>query len=308
MWIYISIFILLILVVVKKYFINKPCHHLTNSNIQGKFIAITGGTSGLGYEAAKYLSQKGAHLLFGCRSEAKKTMILKELGSNATVLTLDLKSLESVEAFVQQIVAIGKPIDYLINNAGMNILGKVRNETYYNYEVMVGVNHLAHFLLTTRLLEKSMFAENCRIVTTSSSAHKMYNYDLELLDNSTGMKAYGLSKMANILFTRELQTRVHPSVICVSRHPGAVHTPLSSAFVGPTILQTLFHPILMFILRSPWMGAQSLLHCVFGDVEKGGYYYNCSLGALKLPDNELEERLKLWNYSADVINNVLDRD
>lgn len=188
----------------------------------GKVVVITGATSGLGRAAASALAAKGARVVIGVRDEAKGRKAAAELGAGSEARPLDLESLASVREFA---AGIPGPIDLLINNAG-TMTGE-RRQTEDGFEVQLGVNHLAHFALTNLLLERV----TGRVVSVVSSAYRSARLDFDDLQWASRpyrpFGAYGQSKLAVVLFTTELNSRLAASgspVIAAAADPGWAST------------------------------------------------------------------------------------
>ena len=196
-------------------------------DLTGKTVIITGANSGLGLETAKALAAHGATVHIAVRSAAKGTEAAKEIGHDTDVRTLDLASLDSIRAFA---VDWGdEPIDLLINNAGVMYTPLTR--TADGFELQIGTNHLGHFALTNLLLPQVRE----RVVTVASNAHKPGRIDLADLNWERRpynfFAAYNQSKLANLLFTSELQrklTAAGSSVIATAAHPGYSATNLTA--------------------------------------------------------------------------------
>ncbi|MFT2816116.1 oxidoreductase [Leifsonia sp. A12D58] len=188
----------------------------------GRTAVITGGNSGIGYAAAAALSAKGARVILASRDLDKGRAAAENIGSGAEARRLDLSSLSSVRAFAD---GIDGSIDYLINNAGA--MSSTRQITRDGFESQFGVNHLGHFALTNLLIDRV----TARVVTVSSAAYSSASIDFDDLQWErrpySPFGAYGQSKLANLLFTAELQRRLTSAVSLVrsnAAHPGWAST------------------------------------------------------------------------------------
>jgi NAD(P)-dependent dehydrogenase (short-subunit alcohol dehydrogenase family) len=183
-------------------------------DLSGRFAVVTGANSGLGFGLAKRLAAAGADVVMAIRSRAKGEAaiaeILRELpAAKLTIRHLDLSSLKSVAALGEELAAQGRPIDILINNAGV-MTPPQRQETQDGFELQFGTNHLGHFALTGRLLPLVRAAESPRVVTVSSLAATQRNLDFEDANAQNGykpMRSYGMAKLAQLMFAVELDRR-----------------------------------------------------------------------------------------------------
>ena len=217
----------------------------------GRTIVITGANSGLGLRSAEALAAKGARVLMACRNAAKGAAALDAVTAVATgarpeVRSLDLSSLASVRACAADLLAELDHLDVLMNNAG--IMAVPQGVTVDGFESQLGTNHLGHFALTGLLLPALRAAPAPRVVTVSSNAHKLgrMHFDDLFFERSrySRWRAYGQSKLANLLFTSELQRRAvehRTALTAVAAHPGYSATNLTS---GPATGAALLRPLL----------------------------------------------------------------
>jgi NAD(P)-dependent dehydrogenase (short-subunit alcohol dehydrogenase family) len=207
---------------------------------QGRLVIVTGGNSGIGYEAALALAGKNARVILAVRStgkgeEAAGNIRRQHPGSQVTVMALDLADLKSVRAFAQNFLKQYDRLDVLINNAG--VMALPQRKTADGFEMQFGTNHLGHFALTGLLLPVLKKTPNARVVTVSSGAHTFGDIhfdDLQWEKKYQTWGAYGQSKLANLLFAYELQRRLEAAnikVLSVACHPGYAATNLQAA--GP---------------------------------------------------------------------------
>lgn len=199
----------------------------------GKTVVVTGGNSGIGFQAARALAQRGAHVVLACRSldkgaEARARIEADATDGSASVLALDLADLGSVRSFAEAFSQEHDKLDLLVNNAGVMFLP--RSTTADGFEMHLGVNHLGHFALTGLLLDQLLAADNPRVVTVSSMQHRVGWLDFgDLMWSQSYNKlfAYGRSKLANLLFAYELQRRGAPhGLTSTACHPGYADTRL----------------------------------------------------------------------------------
>ena len=241
-------------------------------DLTGKTAVVTGANSGVGYDAARVLAVKGAHVIFACRSmERAQAAVAKVLQENPEVsveiMILDLADLDSVHAFAQAYTAKYDRLDILINNAGLMAIPY--RQTADGFEMQFGTNHLGHFALTGLLLETLLDSAGARVVTVSSGLHRMGKMNFEDpqgLQRYDKRAAYGQSKLANLLFAYELQRKFAASgaqVISVGTHPGYAETNLQ--FVGPAMEESGVQRLMMsaantLFAQSSAMGALPLLY------------------------------------------------
>jgi retinol dehydrogenase 14 len=242
-------------------------------------IALTGGTSGIGKAAARGFVEEGHHVVLLSRSLERGRATQKELGGSTEVIECDLASLGSVRDAASDLAARHSTLDVLVNNAGLFTLS--RQESADGYELQFAVNHLGHFLLTNLLLEQLYAADAGRVVVVSSNAHHsglLHFDDLQLEQSYGGMKAYAQSKVANILFVRELASRLATSNVTANAlHPGAVSTNIASSRRGSQgILRRILQAIASPFLRTPEQGAQTLIYLATSPQVAGvtGNYYD----------------------------------
>ncbi|MCB0154333.1 MAG: SDR family NAD(P)-dependent oxidoreductase [Anaerolineae bacterium] len=242
----------------------------------GRVAIVTGANSGIGYEAALALAQKGATVVMACRSLPKAESAAEQIRQSnppgqVVVMHLDLASLDSVRGFVADFLARYDRLDLLINNAGVMALPQ-RYETADGFEMQFGTNHLGHFALTGLLLDVLSGTPQSRVVTVSSGAHEMGKVEFDNLNAERDYQrwgAYGLSKLANLLFTYELQRRlerVGKEVKAVAAHPGYSDTNLQA--------HTAFFQVLNKIMaQDQSMGALPTLRAATDPTVHGGDYY-----------------------------------
>lgn len=257
----------------------------------GKRILITGANSGIGYYAALTLARKGAHVVMACRDQRKGEAALARLtseapGTGTELAILDLASLTSVRNFAARELDGGKPIDILINNAGVMAPPK-RRETLDGFELQFGTNALGHFALTGLLLPALQHAaakssEAPRIVTIASIAHKRgrLNFDdLQYKQNYAPMKTYQQSKLANLMLALEMDRRLRAmgsSILSVAAHPGVANTNLfqtgERSAVENAARKVMGHLIGAFLNTEAEGALPTLYAATSSTVTSGGYY------------------------------------
>lgn len=254
----------------------------------GRTVLITGANSGIGFEAAKALVDKGAYVVLACRSRLKADgavdqIMADEPAGSVEILEMDLSDLASVEAGANAFLAKHDRLDVLINNAGLMAIPK--RITDAGVEMQFAVNHLGHFALTGRVLDvlasSGTDAVPARVVTISSQGHRPGKMDFDNLDASksyNAWKAYFRSKLANLLFMRELDRRVSEHslpIMSLAAHPGASSTNLGNEPAGDwaSRLMKIGGPIMLKIAQSPAMGALPTLRAAVGADAVGGEYF-----------------------------------
>ena len=251
--------------------------------IEGKKVLITGGTSGIGLATAEELARRGATVMITARDEAKGAAAVDRIRANTRIDVelgdLDLSRLESVRSFADRYQAEHDHLDVLVNNAG--VMAGSRRETPDGLEWTFAVNHLGPFLLTNLLTDLLVASAPARIVNVSSETHRGVKAgldvdDLQMTSGYSSSKAYAASKLANILFTVELERRLGPAgVTARTLHPGVVATEFGKGPDSPRtmgVAMTLLKPF----LRKPSKGAATavLLATADDDVLQAGLYWS----------------------------------
>jgi NAD(P)-dependent dehydrogenase (short-subunit alcohol dehydrogenase family) len=250
----------------------------------GKTFVITGANSGIGYEAALQLAAKGAHVVLACRDQAKgqqAVTAIKAAHPSAAValMELDLANLQSIRRFSDAVRTAHPALHGLCNNAGVMAIPYRR--TADGFEMQFGTNHLGHFALTGLLLEPLLATPGARVVNVSSNAHKFGSMrwdDLQWERSYRKWFAYSQSKLANLLFSHELQRRLAAAgagVISVACHPGYAATNLQGA--GPRMQgSSLIEAVMEFgnrvFAQSAAMGALPTLYAATAADVRGGDY------------------------------------
>lgn len=253
----------------------------------GRVVIITGANSGVGYESAVAFAQKGARVVMASRSMDKLERAQKELRqrvpkAQADLLKLDLGDLKSVQAFAENFNAHYDRLDVLMNNAGIMI--PPYGKTADGFELQFGTNHLGHFALTGLLLPKLLETPYSRVATTSSSGYlrgQMNWDDLQSEKKYSAWAGYAQSKLANLLFMRELQRKleaVHAGVISVGSHPGYALTNLQHTQQDLPSLIKILQPVVMAPLRwtmsqNAELGATYQLYSATAPEVKGGEFF-----------------------------------
>lgn len=251
-------------------------------DLSGTTAIVTGANTGLGFETARLLAAHNADVVIASRNSAKaeaaKDAIHKRLpDASVEVIRLDLADLSSVEEFADAFMATHERLDLLINNAGIMMVPK--GTTRDGFELQFGTNHLAHFALTAALLPL-LSAANGRVVTVSSLAHRFGHLDfddLQATKNYSPSRAYGQSKLANLVFAIELQSRSDTSgwgITSLAAHPGMSNTDLFANGPGTEgVVGTLGNAVAKLLGQSAAAGALPQLYAATNPIVKPGEYY-----------------------------------
>jgi NAD(P)-dependent dehydrogenase (short-subunit alcohol dehydrogenase family) len=287
---------------------------LRGQRLEGRTAIVTGANSGLGVETARALAFAGADVVMACRSVASGEEVAARLraelppgAGRLEVSQLELADLDSVRAFTQRFLASGRKLDLLINNAG--VMARPLTLTAQGIESQLGINHLGHFALTVGLLPA--LSATGRVVTVASGVHSRGNA-ANVLETLTRDRAYATrpyspygayddSKLANVLFTRGLASRLGPQQSALSIHPGVVGTNLarSMGFLGK-----VFVFFLKLFSKSPAQGAATSVFAATAPElagQSGAHLADCAVkpASPKGQDAELAERL--WAVSAALV-------
>jgi len=268
----------------------------------GRRIVITGATNGIGLAAAEALVARGADLTIVARSEARARAAVARIGAaggagtNVDVLLADLASQASVRRLAEEILARYPRVDVLINNAGG--IHTRHQLTEDGIELTWAVNHLTPFLLTTLLLDRLLESAPARIITTASAAHTGAQVPFDDLDGGQGLKRYGETKLANILFTTELARRLEGTGVTANCfHPGFVASGFNR---NNGRLMALAMTMLRPFARTPERGADTLVWLADSpDVasETGGYFADRRRVAPSAAAQDAAAARRLWEVS-----------
>ena len=292
-------------------------------NLSGKVIIVTGANSGIGFEAAKQFAIKGAEIVLACRKIEKATKAYDKIKRRVPdvklrIIQLDLASLRSVQQFSEEFRKIYSRLDVLVHNAG--IMAAPYQKTEDGFESHFGVNHLGHFALTGHLFDLLTSTPMARVVNVSSNGHiYVKKMDFERLlykdrKNYKEMDAYGYSKLANVMFTYELDRRfkkANINAIAVAAHPGSLHTNLARQWYY-TILKLFVRIFLFPLMQSAKMGALPIIRASIDPNVKGAEYYGprslkgirgypVQVESSEASYNE-EDAQKLWQLSEELTN------
>ena len=284
----------------------------------GRTAVITGGNTGLGFEVARVLAARGASVVLAVRNldkgkDAATRISQTTPGADVTVQHLDTASLASVRAAAAELRDRHDKIDLLINNAG--VMYTPRGTTADGFELQFGTNHLGQFALTGLLLDRMLPVAGSRIVAISSVGHRIraaiHFDDLQWEHSYDRVAAYGQSKLANLMFTYELQRRLaaaNASTIAVAAHPGFSITGIGQYMPAPMRLgNALFG---RFVSQRPQIGALAPLRAATDPAAVGGEYYGPD-GFRELAghpvvvqssaqSHDIDQQQRLWSRSEDL--------
>ncbi|MFT4601115.1 MAG: NAD(P)-dependent dehydrogenase (short-subunit alcohol dehydrogenase family) [Arenicella sp.] len=287
-------------------------------NQKGRIALITGANTGLGLETTKWFVQKEIKVVMACRNlskaeEAKKSVLSEHPNAEIELMELDLNSLESVKGFAAAFIEKHDKLDLLINNAGVMI--PPYSKTKDGFELQFGVNHLGHFLLTDLLLPLINKTEGSRIVSLSSVAHKSGRINLDDINwekKYSKMKAYGQSKLANLMFALDLNEKIQEKgikTLSVAAHPGGSNTDLVRHI--PKLLYYVLLPLFSLMSHSPKNAALPIVMAALDASVKGGEYFgpqsrtemkgNPGRAKIESHAKDMEVRKKLWAISEKMV-------
>ena len=283
-------------------------------DLTGRRAIVTGANAGLGLGVAHGLAARGAEVVLACRNTAKAEAAAAALrdrtpGAAVEVGALDLADLDSVAAFAAFAATQSGRLDLLVNNAGLMAIDEAR--TAQGVEMQFGVNHLGHFALTARLLPLLLATPGARVATMSSMGHRAArgSADPHLEGRYDRWQAYFQSKLANLLFTAELQRRLAEagaSTIAVAAHPGASNTDLGTEGSGLSNIGLRLVPV---IGQSAERGARPMLRALTDPAVRGGEYYGprfLAFGATPVRETptraarDAAAARRLWDLSVEL--------
>ena len=252
-------------------------------DLSGKIIVITGANSGIGFHAAREFARQGAEVVFACRNQTKAEGAINQIrtefsDAQLVFIELDLANLQSVKDFADTFNSRYNRLDILLNNAGVMMVPFGKTED--GFENTLGTNYLGHFALTGLLFDRLISTPGARLVNISSNAHyggeiDFGNLMFEQGESYTPMNAYRRSKLANLLFTFELQRRLEKreiDVLALAAHPGISDTGLAD-HLFTNWFANLFRPLGVILLQSSAKGAlPGIRAAVDPDAVSGQYY------------------------------------
>jgi NAD(P)-dependent dehydrogenase (short-subunit alcohol dehydrogenase family) len=290
----------------------------------GRVVVITGANTGLGYETAAALAEHGAHVVLAIRNldkgkDAAARITATGPRGEVALQELDLTSLDSIRAAARQLRADHDRIDLLINNAG--VMYTPKSTTKDGFELQFGTNHLGHFAFTGLLLDRLLPVSGSRVVTVSSVGHRIradiHFDDLHWEHSYNRVAAYGQAKLANLLFTYELQRRLapHGTTIAAAAHPGGSNTELMRN-LPPLVARA--YVLIEPLFQGPAMGALPSLRAATDPAVLGGQYYGPGgfaqtrgypkvVGSSR-KSHDVERQRRLWAVSEELTGVVYPID
>jgi NAD(P)-dependent dehydrogenase (short-subunit alcohol dehydrogenase family) len=278
----------------------------------GRVAIVTGANTGLGFETARMLAEHGAAVVLAVRDVEKGKQAAARITGDVRVQALDLTSLDSIRAAADDLRDDYSQIDLLINNAG--VMYTPKRTTADGFELQFGTNHLGHFALTGLLLERLLPVHGSRVVTVSSTGHRIqaaiHFDDLQWERSYSRAAAYGQAKLANLMFTYELQRRLasHGTTIAVAAHPGVSNTELTRNV--PAVFRLPVTWLAPLLTQKAEMGALPTVRAATDPAVLGGQYYGPGnrgevRGYPKLvsssPDSyDQPTQQRLWTVSEDL--------
>jgi len=291
----------------------------------GRVFVVTGGASGIGYFISEQLAGTGAKVILAARNKAKADVAIASIarhapGADVGFVHLDLGSSDSVRAAAAELAALGR-IDALIENAGVIMPSRERQETVDGNELMFGTNHLGHFLLTALLYPTLRATPGSRVVTMGSGSTHLTRIDLDNLQstkNYSSWRAYGQSKHATQSFGFELDRRLRASespVTALVAHPGAAQdakSPFRAGIVEPTLLQRMLG-LVYVIARGKNTAAWPIVRAALDPGAEGGQYWGprvlTPMPSLVKPARVSQEEVlgrELWTRSEEYLGQTFE--
>jgi retinol dehydrogenase-12 len=313
-WNFIGLLCFLILIYFgKKYFDGGSCP--ITADLDSSVVLITGGNVGIGFETAKSLASMRATVIIANNEDEHSMKAIQQLKMQTNndriyFMHINLASLESISRFAQEFQTRFQKLDILINNAG--IICSQRRFSTDGFELTFAINYVGHAYLSLKLIELLKASKPSRIISLSSVVHKssQISWDDLTLEKSYGsLKAYGQTKLALLLFGRELNKRLESQGIkVVSVHPGVCRTNIIADIkkeIWKQIIFNIFWPFWYYTTKSSLQGAQTTLYCSVIDHKKlrGGHYYvDCKESKDSDQNTLLKEQKRLWDETISLIN------
>jgi protochlorophyllide reductase len=298
--------------------------HWTTADIPdlaGRTAVVTGANSGLGLEITRILVANGARVLMACRNAAKADAAAADVRSGSPrgevdVRLVDLASMASIDTLADQLRSEESQLDLLINNAGLMAVDEARTED--GFEMQFGVNHLGHFVLTGGLMPLLLDTPGSRVVSMSSMGHRMgrMHFDDLMYERHRYRRwpAYFQSKLANLLFTAELQRRLGPAspTMALAAHPGGSRTDLGTE--GSGLTNKAMRVVVPLTTQSAHQGAMPLVRAATDPTAQGGEFYGPHRMVRGRPVREtpsrrarnVDDARRLWELSEELTGRTID--
>ncbi|XP_045133491.1 retinol dehydrogenase 12-like isoform X2 [Portunus trituberculatus] len=313
MWLEILAALVVVVMSVRFWYRYTSGHCTSTRSMAGKTVIITGATAGIGKETARDLLRRGARVIIACRNLEKGHKVAGELLSEGdgrgevVVRRLDTSNLSSVRTFAKEVLDTEGAIHVLINNAGAPGMGK-RLVTADGLELTMATNHFGHFLLTNLLLGRLKKSGPSRVVNVTSFVHKIPSKsdlkDLAITNDYKPFKAYNISKLCNVLFTRELADKMAGTGVTVNcLNPGIVRTEIFDA-VNFNYRAFLIYILLQVTSKDAVSGAQTSIHlAVSEEVEgvTGRYFCDCKEAPMSDLARSKDMATELWEASVKAV-------
>lgn len=279
--------------------------NVTYSEMINRICLVTGATSGIGLETARGLAQKGAETVILSRDRARCEHAVQDIknttgNERVSYLVADLSSQAETRRVAQEFKERYPRLDVLVNNVGAIFIFPKRSED--GIDMTFALNHLSYFMLTLLLLDHLRLSDSARVVNVSSNAHYNSSIDFDNLRKVNGfrnpMRAYGQSKLANLLFTYELARRLGGEDIAVNAlHPGLVRTNIAR---NNGFLAKLFQPLILLGAKTPQQGAQTSIYLASSPEVagvSGKFFIDCKIVKSSPASYNESDARKLWQYS-----------
>lgn len=306
--------IVLLVYLCKRYFGGGVC--TSQKRLDGKVVIVTGANAGIGYETALDLAKRGARVILACRdmnraNKAVDNIIAEYPNAKVEVELLDLGNLKSVKEFCERIKKKLNRLDILINNGGITYQANLK--TVDGFDARFQVNHLSHFYITLTLIDLLKTSAPSRVVSVSSKLFETVSLewdDLNCDKNFAVMKSYSQSKLAKVLFTKELAKRYKDAgITSVCLHPGVIRSDiwqnLNTNYKIVSILYKMLTPVMWLFLKDTKQGAQTTIYCAVDDQvpeHNGGFFIDCKLTPTKNKDINAESAERMWKVSSKMLN------
>ena len=309
----ILIVVVICLIFLKLFFNGAWCY--LNADLSSHIIIVTGSNRGIGFQTALELARRNATIILACRDvrkaqEARKFIVDSTKNQKIDIMPLDLSEIHSVRCFAENFKAKYQRLDILINNAGVTFPD--RRLTKDGFEAMIATNHLGPFLLTNLLLDVLKSSQPSRIINVSSVAHTYGYLNLKDINSEKYYNihlTYGGTKIANILFTNEMATKLEgTSVKICCLHPGVIRSGFIADIITKNfvlkVLIVLLYPVWWFFTKSEVQGAQTSLYCALmphQKLENGKYYNDCKVGKTRGITHDTTLMKELWEISKEMV-------